>query len=221
MRKPVFLIVLVVILQLGASMARASAASENGTFVFAAGTASAYVSDCPPEAAAGTHCTLLVMFAFDTHISGSVGHAGSDSFVVAVDDIVFTGPGAWQSIPRGIEVITTAQVTITGGLRRAFARAEDVHVAGMTLDIDITWVATGEPTRTTRRQTFAEDGFTVRFSDDTRHADADATAIVNGETFTDFAGGSFLDSNRDVTVCIEHAPTAGAVSPSCQPPPPV
>ena len=209
MVKRTFLAVLAAVLSVAslAVLAGPASAAPTGTrFRVAGNAADATLSNCGSDPAAGTECTVLLAFAGEERVSDN-GERFRDEFLsVTLVGLLITGPGPedFEITSERFGFTTDADVSISGGLRRASASAEDVAVDGLTLDINITWTGVGDLSRSKSRDTFDDDGTTFRFSANSRFREATATAVVNGETFTESEPleiPSSLSRSRFVDVC--------------------
>jgi hypothetical protein len=206
MLKRLFLVGVAIVGSIAVIAGPASAAPTNTKFTFAGKTADATLSNCGPDPAPGTECTVLLLIAAEERVKANGERIRDETLVIDLLDLLITGPD-----PEDFEIIgdrfgftTDADVFISGDFRRASASAEDVQVDGLVLDISVTWVGVGGVDRFKSRETFDENGTEFRFSSDSRFREAVATAVVNGETFTEsdpLEVPSFLSRSRFVDVC--------------------
>ena len=190
---------------LGVAPGPAAAAPPDSRTRFGGEFAGAAVSDCGTTPV-GSRCTTIFISAGESRVRGDGTTVRSETLFVSVFDVLVTGPGPFDLLATqlGSAQTTDADVDISGNLRRASASAQDLAVGGLTLDIDVTWVGVGDLGASRTRERFEESGTTVRFSDDARFRDADATAVVNGTTLTEFevfGPVSFLSRSRTTEVC--------------------
>lgn len=209
MLKRLFLAVLTAVALLAVVAGPASAAPTR--FAFTGESADATLSNCGSDPATGTECTVLLVFAAEERFMEKGKPIRDEVLFVELVDLLITGPGPNDFVITDSRsgFTTAADVSITGGLRRASASAEDVQVDGVTVDISVTWAGVGGLDRFRLRETFDDDGSTFRFSSDSRAREAAATAVVNGETFTESEPleiPSFMTRSKFVGVCRGECP---------------
>jgi hypothetical protein len=181
MVKRLFVAVLAAVASLAAIAGPASAAPPDTRVTVSGGSAGAAVSNC--GSAPGTRCTTIFVSAGETTINDNGTQVQSETVRVDAFDTLVIGPGAVEGTSLGSAFTTNADVNIPASLRSASASVEDLAVGGLTLDIDVTWTGLGDLHRSRTLETLGEGGTTVRFG---ASRVADATAVVNGETFSEF-----------------------------------
>ena len=206
MLKRVLVAVLAAVASLAVMAGPASAAPSGTRFTFAGESATATLSTCGSDPAVGTECTVLLVFAAEDRVKADGERFRDETLFVSLVGLRITGPGPFdfETTFFSSGFTTDADVSISGGLRRASASAEDVQVNGLTVDISITWTGVGDLSRFKSRETFDADSTTFRFSSKSRFREAVATAVVNGETFTESEPleiPSSLSRSRFVDVC--------------------
>jgi hypothetical protein len=206
MVKRMFVAVLAAVASLAVVAGPASAAPPDTRFTFAGESASTVVSDCGTDPAPGTRCTVIFVFGSEEKVNEDGLRTRSETLSVDVFDVLVTGPNPQDVVPiafLGSGFTTDADVRITGGLRRGFASADDLVVGGYgTIDIEVTWVGVGSISRFRVHEKSDFEGTNVRFSENSRFREADVTAVIDGETFTEFdLFGSSLNKTKFGSVC--------------------
>ena len=202
MLKRFFVALLATAASLAVMAGPASAAPPDTRFAFAGESASTSLTDCGTTP--GTRCTVIFVFAGEDRVKDDGVRTRSEFVSVSVFDVRVTGPNPGDVVPvafLGSAFTTDADVRISGGLRRGFVSADDLFIGGYgTLDLEVTWVGVGSLSRFRSHDRFDFNGTSIRFSQDSRFRDADVTAVVNGETFTELFGSS-LSRSRFGEVC--------------------
>lgn len=205
MVKRVLVAVLAAVASLAVVAVPVSAAPSGFRFTVAGPTADAALSNCGPNPAPGTECTVLLVFAAEQRLRENGVKTRDEFLSVDLLDLRITGPGTFEVVSSRFGFTTDANVTIGGSLRSGSASADDVELSdGSVVDIDVSWNGFGDLSRSRFRETFTDGGTTFRFSSNSRFRQAVARATVDGATFTEsdpLEVPSGLSRSRFTEVC--------------------